>query len=53
MRNSSTHSGNLANEIALLKKQLDDLSSSVSDSASRSSRAARRRLARSRRPKTP
>ena len=32
MRNSSTHSGNLANEIALLKKQLDDLSSSVSDS---------------------
>ena len=24
MRNSSTHSGNLANEIALLKKQLDD-----------------------------
>ena len=32
MRNSATHSGNLANEIALLKKQLDDLSSSVSDS---------------------
>ena len=32
MRNSSTHSGNLENEIALLKKQLDDLSSSVSDS---------------------
>jgi hypothetical protein len=32
MRSSSTHSGNLANEIALLKKQLDDLSSSVSDS---------------------
>jgi ElaB/YqjD/DUF883 family membrane-anchored ribosome-binding protein len=32
MRNAGTHSGNLANEIALLKKQLDDLSSSVSDS---------------------
>jgi ElaB/YqjD/DUF883 family membrane-anchored ribosome-binding protein len=32
MRISSTHSGNLANEIALLKKQLDDLSSSVTDS---------------------
>jgi ElaB/YqjD/DUF883 family membrane-anchored ribosome-binding protein len=31
MRNSATHSGNLANEIALLKKQLDDLSSSASD----------------------
>jgi ElaB/YqjD/DUF883 family membrane-anchored ribosome-binding protein len=31
MRSSSTHSGNLANEIALLKKQLDDLSSSVTD----------------------
>jgi ElaB/YqjD/DUF883 family membrane-anchored ribosome-binding protein len=32
MRNAGSHSGNLANEIALLKKQLDDLSSSVNDS---------------------
>jgi hypothetical protein len=32
MRNTGTHSGNLANEIALLRKQLDDLSSSVTDS---------------------
>jgi hypothetical protein len=32
MRNAATHRGNLANEIALLKKQLDDLSSSVTDS---------------------
>ena len=32
MRNAATHSGNLANEIALLRKQLDDLSSSVTDS---------------------
>ena len=32
MRNTATHgSKDLANEIALLKKQLDDLSSSVSD----------------------
>ena len=32
MRSSATHSGNLANEIALLKKQLDELSSSATDS---------------------
>ena len=33
MRNTETHSGkDLAHEIALLKRQLDDLSSSVTDS---------------------
>ena len=33
MRNTATHSGkDLAHEIALLKRQLDDLSSSVTDS---------------------